>query len=342
MEPKICVIGAGVIGLSTAVNIQKRIPTARVTIIAEEFSPNLTSDVAAGIWEPHILGNTDVSLQRKWATETFEHYAEMLMGELAGECGIQLISGYQLFNEDMDVKVPFWSDIVFNFRILTADDNAKKFLPPHSSGWSYSTILAHPPHYMKWLIKRFHQEGGSMIKMSVKNFEQVAFPFDVIVNCTGLGARKLANDSSVEPVQGHVLKVIAPWVKNFLMSTSATVDTYIVPGVEIVTLGGTGVKGAWNTTPDAEVSQRIWRNCCNVLPSLKDAKVVREAVGLRPFRPTVRLEMETLKSAAGDIKVVHNYGHGGSGFTVQWGVAREAAELVVKALEHRSHLTSKL
>ena len=39
---------------------------------------------------------------------------------------------------------------------------------------------------------------------------------------------------------------------------------------------------------------------------------VRDWVGLRPFRPSVRLEREML----GVQSVVHNYGHGGSGITV--------------------------
>ena len=39
---------------------------------------------------------------------------------------------------------------------------------------------------------------------------------------------------------------------------------------------------------------------------------MRDWVGLRPFRPSVRLERETL----GGRSVVHNYGHGGSGITV--------------------------
>lgn len=52
MKKKVCVIGAGIIGLSTAVCIQDKIPSAQVTIIAETFSPNTTSDGSAGFWEP--------------------------------------------------------------------------------------------------------------------------------------------------------------------------------------------------------------------------------------------------------------------------------------------------
>jgi D-amino-acid oxidase len=50
-------------------------------------------------------------------------------------------------------------------------------------------------------------------------------------------------------------------------------------------------------------------------------------VGLRPFRRKgVRLEQEA------GTRVVHNYGHGGSGVTYSWGCGSEVVELVEKLL----------
>jgi D-amino-acid oxidase len=43
-------------------------------------------------------------------------------------------------------------------------------------------------------------------------------------------------------------------------------------------------------------------------------------VGLRPVRPTVRLEAEG--------HVVHCYGHGGAGVTLAWGCGLEVAALL--------------
>ena len=58
MSPRICVIGAGIIGVSSAVRVIEAFPGSEVTIVADEFSPHTTSDVAGGFWEPHLLGNT--------------------------------------------------------------------------------------------------------------------------------------------------------------------------------------------------------------------------------------------------------------------------------------------
>lgn len=60
-------------------------------------------------------------------------------------------------------------------------------------------------------------------------------------------------------------------------------------------------------------------------PDFSENNILRVVSGLRPLRaPGVRLEVESILNR----KIVHNYGHGGSGFTLAWGSAEEAADLV--------------
>ncbi len=63
-KAKVAVIGAGVIGLSTAYCLKSADPSVDVTILAKSCSPETCSDVAAGIWEPFILRDTPMELQR--------------------------------------------------------------------------------------------------------------------------------------------------------------------------------------------------------------------------------------------------------------------------------------
>lgn len=58
MVVKVAVVGAGITGLSSATVIQERFPQVSVTLIAEKFSPGTTSDGAAGLWLPYLIGNT--------------------------------------------------------------------------------------------------------------------------------------------------------------------------------------------------------------------------------------------------------------------------------------------
>jgi len=52
MERRVAVVGAGAVGLSTAVQIQQLRPSANVTLIADRFTTETTSHGAAGIFRP--------------------------------------------------------------------------------------------------------------------------------------------------------------------------------------------------------------------------------------------------------------------------------------------------
>lgn len=80
--------------------------------------------------------------------------------------------------------------------------------------------------------------------------------------------------------------------------------------------------------------QRILEGCCRILPSLRNAEIVSDWAGLRPYREPLRIELEqvSLKGSSQRLPVVHNYGHGGSGLTLAWGTAGDAIALVKEAL----------
>ena len=55
-------------------------------------------------------------------------------------------------------------------------------------------------------------------------------------------------------------------------------------------------------------------------------RIVKETVGLRPFRPSgPRIESEQMGSKT----IVHNYGHGGSGWSLSWGTGNMARKMVI-------------
>ena len=71
--------------------------------------------------------------------------------------------------------------------------------------------------------------------------------------------------------------------------------------------GGNSAKGNWDTAVDTALTDRILSRCRRIEPRLVDAEVLGTIVGLRPARPSVRVEREQV----GTQRVVHNYGHGG-------------------------------
>lgn len=56
---RVCVVGAGIIGITSAIAVKEAFPFAEVTVFADAFSPNTTGDGSAGLWGPYILQNTD-------------------------------------------------------------------------------------------------------------------------------------------------------------------------------------------------------------------------------------------------------------------------------------------
>ena len=68
-----------------------------------------------------------------------------------------------------------------------------------------------------------------------------------------------------------------------------------------------------------EDEEEILEKCRSLWPELDKTKIVGRAVGLRPSRREVRLEIEHFNGK----KIIHNYGHGGAGVTLSWGCADE-------------------
>lgn len=77
-QVKIAVIGCGVIGLTTAIEIHRKFGhQAKVVIIADKFTPNTTSDIAAGLWEPYLLAENSEEDVIKWSAATYQHILKL-------------------------------------------------------------------------------------------------------------------------------------------------------------------------------------------------------------------------------------------------------------------------
>jgi D-amino-acid oxidase len=145
----------------------------------------------------------------------------------------------------------------------------------------------------------------------------------VVVNCAGIGARELVPDEQLTPVRGQVVIAENPGLTEWFVGESEP-PVYFFPHGDTVLMGGTAQAGDPTTAPDRELAEAIRDRCAEIEPRLKDAPIVGHRVGLRPVRPTVRLERERI----GDSEVVHNYGHGGAGVTLSWGCAGEVDQLL--------------
>ena len=153
-----------------------------------------------------------------------------------------------------------------------------------------STTVHAQPHYSVPAAR-----GGKLVLRHVENLAELANSgeYDLVVNCTGLAARKLLCDDRVRPLRGHVMRVYAPSVRHFYFDENDPDNmTYIIPRNDLVVMGGTAQFDDFFTGVREREAAGIVQRCSELEPALATAPVVTHWVGLRPFRDSVRLELE--------------------------------------------------
>jgi D-amino-acid oxidase len=305
---QILVIGAGVAGLSSALRLMEAGHAVRIW--ARERPPQTTSAVAAAMWYPYRAEPAD--RVRDWAGVTLREFVRLSADP---STGIVLRHGLELFREP--VGDPPWAPVVPGFRRAFRDE-----LPPgYADGYAIRVPVIDMSVYLGWLEARVLAAGASLTVRTVQSLREINGTADLVVNCTGLGARELCGDEELFGVRGQVIVVEAPDVSAF-RSDEATM-TYIIPRLHDVVLGGTAEEHVYDTRIDEASAASIRERCERLNPLLCSAPARAHKVGIRPCRTTVRLELERL----GGVPVVHNYGHGGAGVTLSWGCAGEVVTL---------------
>lgn len=158
--------------------------------------------------------------------------------------------------------------------------------------------------YLPYLRKRF---GGDIVLRAIASFDEV--DAELVVNCTGFDSRALCEDSDMQPGYG-VAVVVDPLPGARAFVRMADQLTYVIPRQHDCVLGGYD-----KPEPPSEDEADAIVARCEATATIRAVKY-----GTRPVRSAVRLEREG--------RVIHNYGHGGAGFTVSWGCARRVLELV--------------
>ncbi|MGN6130003.1 MAG: FAD-dependent oxidoreductase [Nocardioidaceae bacterium] len=301
---RVLVVGAGVVGLTCAVRLLE--DGHRVDVVARDLPLETTSSVAAALWYPYRA--YPFERVTAWSARTYAELARLADVE---DTGVRMLAGTEYHRATM--PDPWWREAV---PTLT---RATDLRPPYADAWSFVAPVVEMPVYLRWLTARLHALGGTLTRMALSALPEHT---EVVVNACGLGARLLSGDTSVTPVRGQVVYVDQVGLDRWALDGTGPV--YVVPRAGDIVVGGTDDEGEWSRTPDPETGRRILERATALVPELARARVRGHRVGLRPARPTVRLEAEE----TGGRRLVHCYGHGGAGVTLSWGCAEEVAALV--------------
>ena len=310
MRERVAIVGAGVSGLTCGVVFAES--GYRTSIFAEESGPRITSAAAGAIWFPYDAEPANAVIA--WSLETFDILREL--SDMPGS-GVSMLE-LRSFARTGELEIPPWASSLGARRLAPA------LLPVcFTSGYTLLVPLTDTTIYLDYLAARFRRAGGEIqVGVHLVRLDEVNRDCSLLINCTGVGARTLVPDPEVEPHRGQV--AIVPRIPQ---SHAVVCDdpplTYAIPRTNDCVFGGTNELSA-DPDPDPATTARIIAECSRVL-EIEPPKILRECVGLRPFRRIgICLRADQLRDGR---RVIHNYGHGGSGFTLSWGCAHAVLAL---------------
>lgn len=317
MSDRVAVIGAGVIGLSTALELAAK--GRDVTVLADADSLESTSAVAGAVWFPYAAERS-AAVDAMLAT-TLERFRRIVADH--PEAGVDLRTGVIVERSpEPDRSWTAWVDATaFDASELEAIE-----LPAGATGLRTTVPLATMSLYLPWLRERCAGLGVRFERRAVDDVDALARAFDVAVVAAGVRSGSLlGDDASVVPIRGQVVRVENPGVTEFVIDDDDPAGlTYVLPRRDCLVLGGTHEVGATSLEPDPAIEAGILERCARLLPAVAGAPIVSRAVGLRPGRE--RLRIEEVPGRA--LRSIAAYGHGGSGMTLSWGTAERVAALL--------------
>ena len=236
---RVIVLGAGAVGLTTAIRLLEAGCDVRVVTAAPIEAT--TSYLTAGIWFPTHVGPP--GLVAGWGRRTFEVLAAQARDSVPGVVMRESLALYR-----QPPGRPDWTASVGPVRDATAAE-----LPPgYRYGLRFAVPQAEMPIYQPWLVQQVTERGGDIVTQHVNDLAELAGPgVDAVVDCPGLGARELVGDLSVYPVRGQIVRVKNP---GLVMSVRDEFHpagrAYVHPRSRDCILGGTLDEHQWDTTPD--------------------------------------------------------------------------------------------
>jgi D-amino-acid oxidase len=121
-------------------------------------------------------------------------------------------------------------------------------------GFKYQTLLIETPVFLERLDADLRANNVEFKRKTFSNIASVlALQENIIVNCTGLGAKDIWNDPKLIPIKGHLALLKAQPPLSYLFSR----DGYLFPRADAVVIGGTYQTGDATTDPDPAISQQL-------------------------------------------------------------------------------------
>jgi glycine/D-amino acid oxidase-like deaminating enzyme len=243
----VAVIGAGVMGLTTARLVQEA--GFPVTIYTEALPPHTTSNFAGGQISP--FGHfDDGAVTPEWRAQfaaAMDYSWRRFQIMVGDDYGIRWLPTYQETR-----NVARWQDRFHpEARLLGPAEHPF----PVESLVQYNTMYVETGRFLRELTKDVQIAGG---RIEVRRFNAPAqieaLPERLVFNCTGIGSRALFGDRELHPIRGQMAVLLPQPEVRYAFAGSAG---YMFPRADGILLGGTFERHEWEATPQAADIERI-------------------------------------------------------------------------------------
>lgn len=244
----VAVVGAGVMGLTTARLVQEA--GFPVTIYTAALPPETTSNVAGGQISPfgHFSEDAVTPEWRAQFAAAMAYSWRRFQNMVGDDYGIRWLPTYE---ETQRTEPTELESFMPDWRVLSRADHPF----PVESMVRYSTMYVETGRFLRQLTADVLTAGGRIqVRKFASPVELAVLPELLIFNCTGIGARDLFGDAELRPVRGQ-LAVLLPQPE--VRYAAAGSWGYMFPRADGILLGGTFERGEWDPAPQPEDIARI-------------------------------------------------------------------------------------
>lgn len=342
MGEPIGVIGAGITGLATAYVLSSKY---KVTVVARDLPGDLgrswaspwsvasplaqtvppttdfvqksnSSSRAGAVFHPQANSS---KLQQEMQATCFKFYWSIAHRDPTS--GVQVYAVTEYRDDQVDESFFWYKTLMPDYRLLASSE-----LPQGVTiGAQYTSLAINPLVLLPWLKRQLEARGVKFIRAEVRSVDEARSltKAKLIVNASGVGAKRLAGDEAVRPIRGQTMFVKTDFAQVVMRGGSEY--TYVIPRMGS---GGVVMGGVKSDRLDAEVdvelkSDILMRVNRITNDAFKDVDLasVTDIVAFRPGREGgLRVEREG--------NVVHAYGMVGAGYTYSFGAAERVRQLV--------------
>ena len=261
-ERRAAVLGCGAVGLTAARQLQRR--GFDVTIYAAYVPPDTTSNYSLAGFTP-TSGLVDIPKRTPAWEAQFREAVEIAYRQLQFMAGPKYgISWIQNYSPTESAPAASGTNVLLPPHIQGGQTLLQPGEHPFPTTYAIerTEMRIEPNIYLDALMHDFIDFGGRIV---IRRFttprDVAALPENLIVNCTGLGAKELWGDEELVPLKG-LLVILAPQ-DEVHYSTNGGVDIppaqrnlfiHMMPRRDGIVLGGTSERGV--STPDISETER--------------------------------------------------------------------------------------